>query len=62
MVVIIFHLLNLFSRTMAMGWTKPLTEIVPGIYSGRKGGRWVGLTTLPPSCTDCLEILGASNS
>jgi len=21
-----------------------------------KGGRYVGLTTLPPSCADCLEI------
>jgi hypothetical protein len=21
-----------------------------------KDGRWVGLTTLPPSCADCLEI------
>jgi hypothetical protein len=25
--------------------------------SGGKDGRCVGLTTLPPSCTDCLEIL-----
>jgi len=23
---------------------------------GGKGGRCVGLTTLPPSCADCLEI------
>jgi len=23
---------------------------------GSKGGRYVGLTTLPPSCADCLEI------
>ena len=23
---------------------------------GGKGGRYVGLTTLPPSCADCLEI------
>jgi hypothetical protein len=29
---------------------------------GRKGGRCVVLTTLPPSCADCLEILGASTS
>jgi len=21
-----------------------------------KGGRWLGLTILPPSCADCLEI------
>jgi hypothetical protein len=25
---------------------------VPGIYAGGKGGRCVGLTTLPPSCAD----------
>jgi hypothetical protein len=25
-------------------------------FLGRKGGRCVGLTTLPPSCADCLEI------
>jgi hypothetical protein len=30
---------------------------VPGSFSdGGKGGRCVGLTTLPPSCDDCLEI------
>ena len=30
---------------------------VPGIFLlGGKGGRCVGLTTLPPSCADCLEI------
>jgi hypothetical protein len=29
---------------------------VPGIIPGGKGGRYVGLTTLPPSCADCLEI------
>jgi hypothetical protein len=23
---------------------------------GRKGGRWVSLTNLPPACADCLEI------
>ena len=27
-----------------------------------KGGRCVGLTTLPHSCTDCLQNLGDSNS
>jgi len=25
-------------------------------FLGGKGGRCVGLTTLPPSCSDCLEI------
>jgi hypothetical protein len=29
---------------------------------GCKGGRCLGLTTLPPSCADCLKILGASTS
>jgi hypothetical protein len=29
---------------------------------GGKGGPCVGLITLPPSCTDCLEIVGASIS
>ena len=27
-------------------------------FLGSKGGRCVGLTTLPPSCADCLEISG----
>jgi hypothetical protein len=26
------------------------------MFSGGKGGRCVGLTTLPPSCADCLKI------
>ena len=29
---------------------------LPGIFPGDKGGRCVGLTTLPFSCADCLEI------
>jgi hypothetical protein len=40
---------------MALGSTQTLTE-VPGIFPGGKGGRLVGLTTLPPSCADCLKI------
>ena len=35
---------------------------VPGVFSAGKGGRCVGLITLPPSCPNRLEILGASNS
>jgi hypothetical protein len=27
------------------------------MFLGVKSGRCVGLTTLPPSCADCLEIL-----
>jgi len=30
-------------------------------FLGGKGGRFLGLTTLPPSCTDCT-VLGASTS
>jgi hypothetical protein len=30
---------------------------VPGILPGGKDGRCVGLTTLPPSCAECLEVL-----
>jgi hypothetical protein len=41
---------------LALGLTQPLREITTrNIYWG-KGGRCVRLTTLPPSCADCLEI------
>jgi hypothetical protein len=33
-----------------------------GHLLGSKGGQCVGLTTLPPSCAGCLEILKASTS
>ena len=45
---------------MALGSTQPLTEMSTRNISlkggGGEGGRCVGLTTLPPSCADCLEI------
>jgi len=42
---------------MALGLTQPLTEMSTRNISWRgKGGRCVRLTTLPPSCADCLEI------
>ena len=41
---------------MALGSTQPLTEMSTGNISRGKGGRCVGLTTLPPSCAGCLEI------
>ena len=44
-----FHRHNPSGRTIALRLTQPLTEM-------SKGGRCVGLTTLPPSCADCLEI------
>ena len=37
----------------ATGTTEMSTR---NIFWGGKGGRCVGLTTLPPSCADCLEI------
>jgi len=35
---------------------QPLTEMSTRNTSWGKGGRCVGLTTLPPSCADGLEI------
>jgi hypothetical protein len=45
----IFNLPNPSSRTVALGWTQPLTEMSSRNVSGVKGGRRVGLTTSPPS-------------
>jgi len=49
---------------MALGSTQPLTETSTRNISwvGGKGSRCVRLTTLPPSCADCLQILGVSTS
>jgi len=52
-------LLSPSGRTLGLGSTQLLTE-KEGIRG--KGGRCVGLTILPPSCTNCLEILEASTS
>jgi len=52
-------------RTMALGSSEPLKEMSNRnifFVGGGKGGRCVGLTTLPPTFADCLEILGASTS
>jgi len=49
-------------RTMTLGFTQPLTELsTRNIYWRSKGDRCVGLTTLPLSCTDCLEIWESQN-
>jgi len=37
-------------------WLGLWQKWVPGIFPGVKCGRCIGLTTLPPSCADCLEI------
>jgi len=50
------HCRSPYGRTMALGSTQPQTEMSTRIFSGGKGGRCVRLTTLPPSCADCLEI------
>ena len=34
----------------------PTEMSTTNIFCGRKRGHCVGLTTLPPSCADCLEI------
>jgi hypothetical protein len=51
---------------VALESTQPLTEIItrdiPLGGGGGEEGRCIGLTTLPPLCADCLEIVGASNS
>jgi hypothetical protein len=53
----IFHWHNPPGSTMALGLTQPLTEMSARNNSwGGKGGWCIGLTTLPPSCADCLEI------
>jgi len=55
----IFHWHNPSGRTMDLGLTQPLVEMSTRIisYGGwGGGGRCVGLTTLPPSYADCLEI------
>jgi len=42
---------------MALGLTQPLAErSTRNISWGGKGGQYIGLTTSPSSCTNCLEI------
>ena len=55
-VIGIFHWHNPSGRTVALGLTRSLTEMNTRNISWGKGGRCVGLTTLPSSCVDCLEI------
>ena len=55
-VIGIFLSHNLSGCTVALGLTQPLTEMSTRYISGCKGSRYVGLTTLPPSSANCLEI------
>jgi hypothetical protein len=41
--------------TMAMGSTQPPTEMSTGVFPRGKGGRCIGLTTLPPYCAVVLK-------
>jgi hypothetical protein len=47
---------NPSDSTNALGSTQPLTEMRTKNISWGKDGRCVGLTTLPPSCANCLEM------
>jgi hypothetical protein len=59
----IFHSLNPYGHSVALESTLPLTEMSTWVVSlGGKGAWCMGLTTLPPSCANCLEILGTSVS
>jgi hypothetical protein len=52
-----FHGHNLSGRTLTVRSTQPLTENEYQEYFLRgKGGRYLRLTELPPSCADCLKI------
>jgi hypothetical protein len=55
-VIGIFQWHNPSGRTMALGSTQPLTEMSTRNISWGKGGRSVGLTTLPTLCADCFKI------
>ena len=46
------------SLTVVLGSTQLLTD--PSTRG--KGSQYVGLSTLPPSCADCLDVLGVSTS
>jgi hypothetical protein len=46
---------------MALGWIQVLTEMSAKGISWGKCGRCVGLTNSPPSCANCIDIVGASN-
>ena len=60
----ILHRINLSGRTVSLRSTQTLTEVSTKdlTWGEGKGGWCVGLKTLPHSCADCIEILGASNS
>lgn len=52
-VTVIFHSYSPSGQTMVLGSTRPLTQM-RSVWL--KGSRCVGMTNLPPSCEDFLEI------
>jgi hypothetical protein len=55
--ILIFLYIEVSGGTMASGVdTAPNRDEYQEYFLGCKGGRCVGLTTLPPSFADCLEI------
>jgi hypothetical protein len=62
-VIGMFHWINFFWSHYNPGVDSACKRnVYRGYLLEGKGGRCVGLTTLPPSCADYLEILGAYNS
>ena len=55
-VIGIFHWCNPSGRTVNLWSTQPLTEMSTRNISWGKGGQCIGLTNLPLSCADSLEI------
>ena len=56
-IVIGILLWNPSSPTVALRLTQSLIEMSTGYISwGGKGGQCIGLTTVPPSCANCLKI------
>ena len=55
-VIGIFHWHNPSGRTMAVGLTACDRNEYQEYFLGGKGGQCIGLTTLPHSCADSLEI------
>ena len=51
----ILYILWQMTFPRALGSTQPLKNEYQDIPGG-KGGRYVRVTTLPPSCAECLEI------
>ena len=62
-VIEISHWLNPSGPTITLMSTQPLKRNEYQAFSLEgKGGRYVELTSLPPSFADCVEILGTSTS